>query len=91
MVTGTNLVLTMLYKCRVIFIIENCQVILIMMVTGTNLVLTMLYKCRVIFITMVTVTNLVLKLDQNLELLSYLDNDDHWNQFGTTDYHAKEV
>ena len=62
-----------------------------MMVTGTNLVLTMLYKCRVIFITMVTVTNLVLKLDQNLELLSYLDSDGHWNQFGTTDYHAKET
>ena len=44
-----------------------------------------------IFITMVTVTNLVLKLDQNLELLSYLDNDGHWNQFGTTDDHAIEV
>ena len=62
-----------------------------MMVTGTNLVLTMLYKCRVIFITMVTVTNLVLKLDQNLELLSYFDNDGHWNQFCTTDYYAIEV
>ena len=62
-----------------------------MMVTGTNLVPTMLYKGRVIFITMVTVTNLVLKLDQNLEFLSYFDNDGHWNQFGTTDDHAIEV
>ena len=62
-----------------------------MMVTGTNLVPTMLYKYRVIFITMVTVTNLVLKLDQNLELLSYLDNDGHWDQFGTTDDCAIEV
>ena len=44
-----------------------------------------------IFITMVTVTNLVLKLDQNLELLSYLDNDGHWDQFGTTDDCAIEV
>ena len=61
------------------------------MVTGTSLVLSMLYKYRVIFITMVAVTNLVLKLDQNLELLSYLDNDGHWNQFGTTDDHAIEV
>ena len=40
---------------------------------------------------MVTGTNLVLKLDQNLELLSYLDNDGHWNQYGTTDDHAIEV
>ena len=51
----------------------------------------MLYKYRVIFITMVTVTNLVLKLDQNLELLSYLDNDGHWDQFGTTCDRAIEV
>ena len=62
-----------------------------MMVTGTNLVPSMLYKYRVIFITMVTVTNLVLKLDQNLELLSYLDNHGHWDQFGTTDDCAIEV
>ena len=27
----------------------------------------------------------------NLELLSYFDNDCHWDQFGTTGDHATEV
>ena len=43
-----------------------------------------------IFKVMVTGTNLVPSLDQNWELPSYLDNDGHWDQFGTTD-HAIEV
>ena len=42
-------------------------------------------KFIVILIMMVTATG------TNLELLSYFDNDGHWDQFGTTVDHAIEV
>ena len=104
MVTGTNFVqeVTLLY--RIGTSIDNngywnhfgsrsdCALIELPpyfdnMVTGTKFIphLTMPEKFNVILIMMVTDTG------TNLELLSYFDNDDQWDQFGTIVDHAIEV